>query len=163
LAAFNLLLTHYASAKIVTPRGTLYAFRPDPVLDFLDTHVKSGENIFVYPYRPFYYFLSGAENPTRFSILLYHLHTDAQFHEAVRSLQEKEVKYVIWERKPLIFEFLPAHVAPPADRLIMEPYLASRYRVLKSIDGIDILEPANQNKICRKAAATGAQEAQANE
>ncbi len=140
LAAFNLLLTHYASTKIVTPRGTVSAFRPDPVLDFLATHVKPGENIFVYPYRPVYYFLSGAENPTRFSILLYHLHTDAQFREAVRSLQEKDARYVIWERKPLVVTELPANLAPPAGRLIMEPYLTSQYQVLKSIDGIDILE-----------------------
>lgn len=140
LAAFNLLLAHYASAKVVTPRGSLYAFRPDPVLDFLDTHVEPGQDIFVYPYRPIYYFLSGAENPTRFSILLYHLHTDAQFSEAVRSLQLKEVKYVIWERKPMVLDGFPAYSAPPSDQLIMEPYLASRYRLLKSIEGVDILE-----------------------
>lgn len=140
LAAFNLLLTQYASAKAVTPRGSFYAFRPDPVLDFLDTHVKSGEGIFVYPYRPIYYFLSGAQNPTRFSILLYHLNTDAQFSEAVRSLQDKEVRYVIWERKPLAFAGFPAYSAPPADQLIMEPYLISRYRVLKSFNEIEVLE-----------------------
>ena len=50
-----------------------------------------------------------------------------------------------------------------ADRLIMEPYLASRYRVLKSMDGVDILEPAKRNKNGREAAATSAQEAQVNE
>jgi hypothetical protein len=141
----------------------LYTFRPDPVLDFLDTHVKPGENIFVYPYRPGYYFLSGAKNPTRFSILLYHLHTDAQFREAVTSLRKKDVRYVLWERDPAVLKVVPAYSAPPLGRLIMEPYLVSHYRVLKSIDGIDILEPANQNKNCCNGAATGAQEAEINE
>jgi hypothetical protein len=102
--------------------------------------LKSGEDIFVYPYCPIYYFLSGAENPTRFSILLYHMNTDAQFHEVVRSLQEKAVRYAIWDRTPRIFENLPGYSAPPKDRLIIEPYLTEQYHILKSIDGIDILE-----------------------
>jgi hypothetical protein len=140
LAAVNLFLTRYATTELVTPRGSFYAFRPDPVLDFLDTHVKSGEDIFVYPYGPTYYFLSGAENPTRFSILLYHMNTDAQFREAVRSLHEKRVRYVIWDRMPGIFENFPAYSAPSKERLIMEPYLTEQYHLLKSIDGVDVLE-----------------------
>ncbi len=140
LGGFNLLLTHYASTKLVTQRGSFYTFGPDPVLDFLNAHVKSGEDIFVYPYHPIYYFLSGAENPTRFSILLYHMNTDDQFHEAVRSLQEKGVQYVIWDRTSRLFEGLPAYSAPSKDQLIIEPYLKGQYHLLKSVDGIDILE-----------------------
>src|SRR5205823_3591889 len=127
LAAFNLLIT-LSSKRVETARGAVYLFRPDPVIEFLNAHVEPGEQIFAYPYSPNYYFLSGACNPTRYSILMYGINTDSQFRDAVRSLEEKRVRYVIWDR-----EFndtgarigWPMYSAPPRERQIMEPYLAA--------------------------------------
>lgn len=146
LAGFNLLLVH-TSNKLVTPRGALNALGTDPVLEFLDAHLKPGQDIFVYPYRPLYYFLTGARNPTRYSILVYHMNTEAQFRKALNSLQHANLAFVVWDPSPLSFKALPAYSPPPKAKLIIEPYLASHYEVVKSYNGIDIL----QRKIERSA------------
>jgi hypothetical protein len=142
LAAFNLFIV-LSATRIETARGAVYRFGPDPVLQFLNTHTQPGEEIFAYPYSPIYYFLSGARNPTRYSILMYGINTDAQFRDAVRSLENKKVRYVIWDR-----EFnhsgarvgWPAYSVPATEHQIMEPYLAARYNVLERVKQYDILE-----------------------
>ena len=78
-AAFNALVARAAQTRMVTRRGAVYTFADDAALEFLDRQTQPGEDVFVYPYYPMYYFLSGTTNPTRFSILLYHNNTDAQF------------------------------------------------------------------------------------
>lgn len=146
LAEFNAFNALAAHKKIVSRRGAFYAFYPDPILEFVDAHIPKGEEIFAYPYCPEYYFLSATRNPTRFSVLMYHINTDAQFHEAMRSLDERRVRYVIWGRefsRLAKLEGWPAYSLPPEEELILEPYLVKRYRVLAHINGADILERRN--------------------
>jgi hypothetical protein len=132
-----------ASAKCATPRGSVYVFNADGVLDFLTAHVKLGEPIFVYPYAPMYYFLSAARNPTRYSLLMYRMNTESQFRDAVQSLERNNVRYVVWDRSfpQWIHNWFPAYRNPPRDRLIMEPYLLDHYRVVGGTDsGFQFLE-----------------------
>jgi hypothetical protein len=143
LAMLNPLVALSASAKCATRRGPVYAFSVDGVLDFLTTHVKPGEPIFVYPYAPMYYFLSAARNPTRYNILMYQINTESQFREAVRSLEKGNVRYVIWDRSfpQWINNWFPAYRIPLPDKLIMEPYLVEHYRVVGGTDsGFQFLE-----------------------
>ena len=58
LAAFNLtgVLTAHSVMTLV---GSVAVFKDDSVLAFINTHVAAGEEMFVYPYHPIYYFLSG--------------------------------------------------------------------------------------------------------
>lgn len=142
LALFNAGIVLAAHAKIASRRGNFYALKSNPVLDFLDNHTQPGEEIFTYPYCPQYYFLSATKNPTRFSILMYHINTDSQFHETVRSLEEKKVRYVIWDRtfSERAKWCWPSYTLPPKPDLIVEPYLEGQYQVLKRIDGVQILE-----------------------
>jgi hypothetical protein len=132
LAMLNPLVALSASAKCATRRGSVYAFNADGVLDFLMTRVKPGEAIFVYPYAPMYYFLSAARNPTRYSILMYQINTESQFHEAVQSLETNSVRYVVWDRSfpEWINNSFPAYRHPSPDKLIMEPYLMEHYRIV---------------------------------
>jgi 4-amino-4-deoxy-L-arabinose transferase-like glycosyltransferase len=142
LAVFNLLIT-LSATKFETARGAVYLFKPDPVLGFLKARVQPGQEIFVYPYSPIYYFLSGARNPTRYSILMYGINTDAQFRDAVQSLENKRVRYVIWDREFNDGEAKigwPAYSVPAPERQMIEPYLAARYRLLERVEKYDILE-----------------------
>jgi Dolichyl-phosphate-mannose-protein mannosyltransferase len=142
LATFNLFIT-LSAHKVNTSRGTVYTFESDPVLAFLQTHVQPGQEIFAYPYCPIYYFLSGAQNPTRYSILMYGINTGSQFQDAVRSLETKKARYVIWDRE---FNHTgarmgwPMYSVPPPERQIMEPYLAAHYGLLERVKEYDILE-----------------------
>ncbi|MGA3082448.1 MAG: hypothetical protein ABSD44_13930, partial [Terracidiphilus sp.] len=149
LATFNLFLV--VTAHSVTTRvGPVAIFKDDPTLAFLNAHATEGEDIFVYPYRPMYYFLSSTSNPTRYSLLMYSYNTDSQFYDAIRSLEERKPRYVVWD---VSFETKARDYFPTSDRrgtadLIIEPYLESHYHLVTENDGYRIMErkedqPAN--------------------
>lgn len=123
--------------------GTLYAEQHNEALDFLIAHTHRGENVFIYPYQPVYYFLADVRNATRFSYLLYRFHTDDQFREAVRDLEDKKVRYVLWDSAfwgEGMRSIFPAYRLPPREQLIIEPYLESHYRQITFLNGFRILE-----------------------
>jgi hypothetical protein len=142
LAGFNGLFAMSARTEIDTPRGVVYTFGNDPVLAFLNAH--AGEEIFAYPSLPTNCFLAAAKNPTRFSLLVYRMHTNAQFREAVRSLDDKKVPYVLWNPRPddQSVKWLDplGWSRPPDNELIIEPYLREHYDVILEHDNVRILE-----------------------
>jgi hypothetical protein len=149
LATFNLIGV-LAAHSVTTRVGSVAVFKDDPVLAFINTHVTAGEEMFVYPYHPMYYFLSATTNPTRYSILTYNYNTSAEFREIVDVLERRRVRYVVWDTD---FEARTADVFPgshpksPSDRIV-EPYLESHYRLVENDDGVWIMErkgaePAN--------------------
>jgi hypothetical protein len=141
--AFNALIAQAAQTRIVTRRGTIYAFGKDDALEFLDQHTEPGEKVFVYPYYPMYYFLSATTNPTRFSILMYHINTDAQFRETIAELETTKVRYVLWDTVvdgPNLKQWFPAYQQPPQDRLVIEPYLNQHYDLIGYKNGFRLLQ-----------------------
>lgn len=126
--ACNALTGLSASTRIETSRGVAYGFRPDPVLAFLHEHQRASESVFVYPYAPIYYFLNGSSNPTRFSILMYGMNTNAEFEDVVTSLERKHVTWVVWHKdfyKRAVRKWFPAY--QPPDHLLVEPYIERNY------------------------------------
>ncbi len=141
LAIFNLLGPATATAKMVTRRGIVYAAASDGALEFLEQHTRPGERAFVYPYSPMYYFLSGTENATRYSILVYRINTDAQFREVVAALEKDQVRYVLWDAEGSdLRRLFPSYDPPPAESLILEPYLTAHYRMVGVQNGVRLLE-----------------------
>jgi hypothetical protein len=144
LATFNFIVATYARSAIQTRRGVAYAFTADPVIDFLGSHTKPGEEIFAYPDIAIYYFLEAVKNPTRYSLLIYDLHTDSQFREAVRSLQERRVRYVLWDstyEDPAARWIFPARWRfRPNDRLILEPYILENYELAARLNHVRVFE-----------------------
>jgi hypothetical protein len=99
----------------------------------LDDKVAPGAEIFAYPYCPMYYFLSATTNPTRYGGLLYNFNTPSQFDEVVAVLEQRRVRFVVWDthfQAKEIAALFPAsaHISPGA--LIVEPYLESHYKVV---------------------------------
>jgi hypothetical protein len=132
LAGFNLFLA--LSARPTTTRvGSVAVFKNVPGLTALNEKVRPGEEVFAYPYCPMYYFLSATTNPTRYGGLLYNFNTPAQFDEVVRVLEQRRVRYVLWDTHfqakevPALFP-ASARISPGA--LIIEPYLESHYKVV---------------------------------
>ncbi len=126
-----------------TRRGKIYFDTPLPVIAFLQAHTKPGDNVFIYPYQPVYYFLEDLQNATRYSCLLYHYSPPAQFTEAIHDLEQKKVKYVLFDRElsgQNLAKVFPAYHQPAADQLIMEPYLAAHYREVEAAGRFQILE-----------------------
>jgi hypothetical protein len=142
LAVFNLLCLLLAAHSITTSVGSVKMFRDVPVLTFLEKHVAPGEEIFAYPYCPKYYFLSSTTNPTPFSIMVYNYNTPSQFQEVIRILDQRKVRYVLWDKNldQVTAEAFPASTELPLGGLIIEPYLESHYKLLQVVDGFRIME-----------------------
>jgi hypothetical protein len=140
--SFNTLVALGARQEIVTRRGKLYGFKQDRALQFLIEHTKPRDYVFIYPYYPMYYFLADVKNPTRYSILLYHINTEAQFNEVIENLQHKPVKYVLWDTLvdgPRIKTWFPQYEHPPEEKLHLERFLEDHYEVIAVENGFRIL------------------------
>ncbi|MES2222304.1 MAG: hypothetical protein V4587_15215 [Acidobacteriota bacterium] len=142
LAAVNLLLV-FSAPSVHTRAGNVAMFKKAPALEFLDSHLAPGTTMFAYPYSPMYYFLSGTNNPTRYSLLVYNYNTPSQFLDVIQTLDREKVKYVLWNTKFYatadIFNFAPA-AKRSSSSLILEPYLESHYRVVADFNGMRIME-----------------------
>ena len=141
LAAFN-LIGALTAHSVVTRAGSVAIFKDDPVLAFIDKHTAAGEEMFVYPYHPMYYFLSLTTNPTRYSLLLYNYDTEEQFNDAVISLELRRPRYVICDAgfEEKVKEDFPTSNRAGSSGRIIEPYLESHYKLVEEDNGIRILE-----------------------
>jgi 4-amino-4-deoxy-L-arabinose transferase-like glycosyltransferase len=140
--SLNLLIAMSANHKIASRRGVIYGQKEDPALNFLINHTNPGDYVFIYPYYPMYYFLADVKNPTRYSILLYHINTKAQFDEAIRALEQKQVKYVLWDTVVAgsnLKTWFPQYIQPPNDKLHLEHYLEDHYETIGILNGFKIL------------------------
>jgi Dolichyl-phosphate-mannose-protein mannosyltransferase len=142
LACFNFFLV-LSARPMATRVGSVAIFKSDPVLTFLDQHVSRGEEVFAYPYCPMYYFLSATTNPTRYSLLIYNYNTSSQFREVIQVLEERRVKYVVWDKSfqsKAIAGIFSRSAFAPTDSLIIEPYLESHYKLLRDEGGVRVME-----------------------
>jgi hypothetical protein len=143
----NLALAGSFAAGYRTPlqtrRGIIFGAHRDRVLEFLLAHTTPDEGVFVYPYRPIYYFAAGVTDPTPFTTLVYHVANESEFREAVRDLDTQKVKYVLWDAMfsgAGLRSVFPAYQDPPPGQCIMEPYLKSHYRQIAYLDGFRVMQ-----------------------
>jgi len=137
VAAIPPMQTRVGSVAVSGPGGV-------PVLNFLNEHVKPGEEILSYPFAPVYYFLSSTTNPTPYCGLYYNQASPEQFREVIGILERRQVKYVVWDTA-LLTRFandglMPGSLPSSPDQYIMEPYLQSHYTTVKDENGVLIME-----------------------
>lgn len=145
-STFNALFALNAKQKISTRRGTLYGFKEDSALNFLIEQTKPGDYAFIYPYYPMYYFLADVKNPTRCTTLMYAFNTDIQFDEAIRDLDKKQVKYVLWDSLVAgsnLTTWFPRYEHPSETNLSLEQYLQEHYEAIDIRNGFRILRRLN--------------------
>jgi Dolichyl-phosphate-mannose-protein mannosyltransferase len=132
LAAFNLFLV-LSARPVATRVGTVALLKSDPAVALLQSRTNPGEEIFAYPYCAMYYFLSATTNPTRYAGIVYDFNTPSQFDEVVTVLDQRRVKYVVWNNGFLdkyAKTLFPGMRKLRDDELIIEPYLESHYKVV---------------------------------
>jgi 4-amino-4-deoxy-L-arabinose transferase-like glycosyltransferase len=120
-----------ASERIPTRRGVIRMAKPDPVIPYLQAHTRPGQTIFVYPYDPLYYFLSGTRSPTRFDYLQLGMHTPDQFAQALADLGADSTKLVLWNLSFNTEIIVNGWPATPLAVLAADPvrdFILSRYR-----------------------------------
>lgn len=127
---------------VFTRRGAVRVMAPDPALQFVLDHVSAGSTLFVYPYYPMYYYLADVRNPTRYSFLMYHYNTSAQFDDAIDGIARERVEYVLWDTVVSgenLREWFPTYTHPPDDQLLLEHYLMEHYDLIETANGFRIL------------------------
>jgi hypothetical protein len=132
LACFNFFLA-LSARPVATRVGSVALLKSDPVLTLLQSKTAPGEEIFAYPYCAMYYFLSATVNPTRYALMMYDYNTPSQFKDVVTVLDQRRVKYVVWNNALLdkyAKTLFPGMRKLRDDDLIIEPYLKSHYKVV---------------------------------
>ena len=140
---YNGFIALNAKIKIATRRGEIYSFKKDNCLEFLIKNTKVGDYVFVYPYYPMYYFLADVKNPTRYSILMHNMNTKTQFNEVINDLEEKKVKYVLWDTivdGQGLTKWLHDYKHPSRIDLEIEQYLKNNYKILTIENGFRIMK-----------------------
>ncbi len=66
------------------------------MLAMIQARVKPADTLFVFPYRPLLYFVTGAQNPTRYSFLQPGMFSDKEESEALSELQAHPPRLVIY-------------------------------------------------------------------
>lgn len=83
--------------RLHTPVGEVRASAAEaPLLGELLSRVQPHQSLFVYPYKPLFYFLTQAENPTRYSYLAPGMMGDADSRLALRELQAHPPEWVLY-------------------------------------------------------------------
>lgn len=141
LACFNLFLA-LSARPVATRVGSVALLKSDPAITVLQGKANAGEEIFAYPYCAMYYFLSATANPTPYAALLYNFNTPSQFEKVVTVLDQRRVKYVVWNKgfgknAKTVF---PGMKKVRDDQLIVEPYLESHYKVVWADSETQLME-----------------------
>jgi Dolichyl-phosphate-mannose-protein mannosyltransferase len=80
-----------------TPVGNVRASVAEvPAVRELLSRVQPGHSLFVYPYKPLFYFLTQAENPTRYSYLQAGLMTNEDVGIALAELEARPPEWVLY-------------------------------------------------------------------
>ena len=138
LALFNLLIVTVVAHPFQTRVGVINTLSPTANVSFLMSHVPAGEEIFVYPYKSDYYFVSGTKNPTHYSFLLYNNNLKSQFQDVIATLERRKIKYVVWDTTFITgigSTAFPGMRPTNPSQYIFEPYLQCHYRAVQKDHG----------------------------
>ena len=119
--------------EAVTRHGTITTPETDGVIDYVQAHVPVGNTMFVYPYLPLYYYLSGTLNPTRYEYFQPGMNTRQQAEEIITQLASQHVRTVLFE--PSFTDKIPTSwPATPISAIVSDPvadYILREYHTCK--------------------------------
>jgi 4-amino-4-deoxy-L-arabinose transferase-like glycosyltransferase len=95
LLGVSTLMKAHGSAARETRRGVLRVPPSETALDYLRMHTRPGEEIFIYPYYPTYYYLSATSNPTPYDFMQPGYNTPQQFQEALNIISVRRPRVVL--------------------------------------------------------------------
>lgn len=132
------LLANAASLHqpLQTRRGILRTIKQDTVAAYVQAHVPEGGRMFVYPYQPLYYYLTGTVNPTSYDFLYMGYNTPGQFKKAKQELEmDRTPAILLTPFFPSIqmtaFPGTPLGVLARGDPMV--DFIFSRYRPCKTL------------------------------
>ena len=105
-------------------------------VQFATSIVNPGDTLFVYPYQPIWYSLTGGVNPTRFDFLQPGMMTLENETEELKELEAKPPQWVIWHNLPArtVLAIWP-HSDPATLRFQhIEHFIRTRYSQVQPAD-----------------------------
>jgi len=102
-AAFSYSVLNVTSEPVIeTQVGRLRAGPFDQsIIKLAASRISSGDSLFVYPYLPIVYFLTGGQNPTRYSFLQPGMMQEPDYEETLAELQARPPQWVFFFGLPL--------------------------------------------------------------
>ena len=147
-----------AQSRVNTPRGVLRVAGKETALSYLTEHTTPGDTIFVYPYRPLYYFLTATSNPTDFELLQLGFNTPEEFAQALNSIRTQHPRVVLYQSSyfdDIAFGFPSTPLSVLAKPDPLTKYVAAEYRVcaaLTSADSGNFLFMVSRDSTCPSTA-----------
>ena len=121
-----------ARQKAHTVRGAIKTADPGNSLEYVAARVSPGEKVFIYPYQPLYYFLTGTFSPTPFDFLQPGMNTADQFQESLRALATDKTPVVLFEissAEKLVWTSPDTPLGILAARDPLQGYIFQHYRI----------------------------------
>ncbi|MBZ5516337.1 MAG: hypothetical protein LAN62_16100 [Acidobacteriia bacterium] len=122
--------------SLETRRGHVKLPCCDTVLPYLQRHIPAGEEIFVYPHQPLYYFFTATNSPIRFDYLQLGMHSEEEFEEARGQLAAHLPRAVVWApafNTELIPCFWPATTQQVLSKDLIRGFILAQYRVCTTL------------------------------
>ena len=128
----------HAGQRLETRRGTLKAESADHVIPYVQDHVAPGETMLVYPYMPFYYYLTATRSPWRYEYIMPGFNTPEQLQEFLAEFAADRTRVVLFEpsyRQKLVAMAAFPSITPEvlAARDPVEDYITTHYRACASL------------------------------
>lgn len=99
------------------------------IIDLANSKIRPGDSLFVYPYLPIVYFLTGAQNPTRYSYLQPGMMEAPAYSEALKELRARPPQWIFYFAIPLAtyHGIWPAANPAALDLTPVDHYIISNY------------------------------------
>jgi hypothetical protein len=103
IASFSYSVLHIRSEpEIATRIGRVRASTSDQaIIKLASSRVRPGDSLFVYPYLPMVYFLTGAQNPTPYSFLQPGMMQTSDYEAALSALRARPPQWIFYFALPL--------------------------------------------------------------
>ncbi len=108
----------------------------------IQSRIAPSDTLFVFPYRPLLYFITGAQNPTRYSFLQPGMASDHDQWETVRELQARPPRWIVYAHVSAR-DILLTWPSTDPQRLEMpsiESFLRENYREAERWGDLELLE-----------------------
>lgn len=119
-----------------TRRGTIRVEHKSETIEFIQAHFPPGSSLLVYPYLPFYSFLTRTFSPLPYDYLQPGMHTREQFEEGAARLKTLRPGAVLYE-PDFIGKIPTAWPRTSLTRIVQDPvadFIVENYRVCAAFD-----------------------------
>jgi hypothetical protein len=125
------------TATMETRRGTVRFDFADDIIPYVQDNMAPGQHLYVHPYQPFYSYMTGTVNPTRFDFLQPGMASADQYQSAIHDLATDQTPAVLLDTAfaDSISKFWPSTPLRALADDPVEDYILKHYRtcqVLKS-------------------------------